>query len=418
MSKMSNPVCSSGPAARRPNRLSLNPIAGLLVLALLLAWSPARAHDPDDEYLQAYSMIQEADALNTSGKTAPAKTKYLQAQTALKNFQREHPDWNPKLVVFRLNYIVQRVTALLEKAAADAAASPATNAPETQPGAKAATADSTAPIKLLEAGAEPRKQLRLHPKAGDKQTLSLTIKMAEEIKTSEGGSGNGKLPVITMTMNATVKDVSDNGDISYEVVIGDTTVAEEPGAAPTATSAAIKAALAGSKGMSSSGTMSSRGFNQGGEFRAPAGGKPMAQQLAGQMQQIFTQLMVPLPDEAIGSGAKWEVKTPIKTQGMTIDQTATYELASLEGERLTVKGTTAQSGANQKIQVPDMPALQVDLTKMTGKGTSERTFDLAHLLPTAGTGKAHSEVSLAFSAGGQKQAQTKKTDVDLWFETK
>jgi hypothetical protein len=417
MSKFSNPVCSRGPAARKQGRLSLNPIAGLLVLALLMAWSLAQAREPDDEYLQAYNMIQEADALNTSGKTAPAKTKYLEAQTALKRFQKDHPDWNPKLVVFRLNYIVQRVTALLETPPASTGTGAATNAPETQPAAKAATANSTAQVKLFEAGAEPRKVLRLHPKSGDKQTLTLTVKMAEETTTT-GGGGGGKLPVITMTMDATVKAVSDNGDISYEVVMGDTTVADEPGAAPTATAEAIKSALAGSKGMSFSGTRSSRGFSNGVELKAPAGGKPLARQITDQMQELVTQLVVPLPEEAVGSGAKWEVKMPIKTQGMTIDQTATYELASLAGERLTVKGSTAQSAANQEIQVPDMPGLQVDLTRMTGKGTGERTFDLTHLLPTAGTGKTHSEISLAISAGGQKQAQTKKTDVDLRFESK
>src|ERR1035437_4195643 len=105
-----------------------------------------------------------------------------------------------------------------------------------------------------------------------------------------------------------------------------------------------------------------------------------------QMKSFVTQLVAPLPEEAVGPGAKWEVKMPIKTQGMTIDQTVTYEVASLEGERLTTKSTVVQHAANQKIQNPAMAGLKMDLTKMIGNGTGESTSDLAPTLPEAGTG--------------------------------
>jgi hypothetical protein len=109
---------------------------------------------------------------------------------------------------------------------------------------------------------------------------------------------------------------------------------------------------------------------------------------------------------------------PLKSQGMTLDQTATYEVASLEAERLTTKSTVVQHAANQKIQNPAMPGLKMDLIKMVGNGSGERTFDLAHLLPTAGTGKLHSETSMAMNMGGQKQAMTMKMDMNLRFEAK
>ena len=67
------------------------------------------------------------------------------------------------------------------------------------------------------------------------------------------------------------------------------------------------------------------------------------------MKGSFAHLAVPLPEEAVGPGAKWEVRMPIKTQGMTIDQTATYEVVSLEGERLATKSAVVQHAANQKV---------------------------------------------------------------------
>jgi len=136
------------------------------------------------------------------------------------------------------------------------------------------------------------------------------------------------------------------------------------------------------------------------------------------MKEFLTQLVAPLPEEAVGPGAKWEVKMPIKTQGMTIGQTTTCELVSLEGERLTTKSTVTQHAANQKVENPAMPGMKMDLSKMVGNGTGQHTSDLAHLLPAAGTGNVHSETSMSMSMGGQKQAISMKMDVNLRFEAK
>ena len=404
MSKIANHACGASPAARKRIRRSMKSIAGLLVLALLMPLSPARADDPDEEYLQIFRLIQEADELDASAKTAPARAKYQEAHTALRSFQKSHRDWNVKMVSTRLNYLAQKMAALAEKPPPDAAA--------------AATA--TASVKLLEAGTEPRKVLRLHPTPGDKQSLSLTVKMAGETKVTgaETSAGRTGLPEVKMTLDSNVKEVSDAGNITYELVVGDLGLSKESGAAP-AVAAAMEAAFAGVKGLSGTCTVSSRGFSNGVELKAPAGSNPVTRQLTDQMKELFIQLVVLMPEEAVGPGAKWEVKMPVKTQGMTIDQTATYELVSLEGERLTTKSTIVQSAANQKIQTPGMPAgVKVDLTKMTGKGTGERTFDLTHVLPTAGTGNSHTETSLAIDLGAKKEVQTVKMDVDLRFEAK
>jgi hypothetical protein len=367
---------------------------------LLLGVWPARADGPDDEYLQIYSLIQQADELNTGGKAAPAKAKYQEAKVALTSFQTNYPYWNVKLVSYRLNYVAQKIAALAEK-------------PPTVAGGET----STTQIKLLEPGAEPRKVLRLHPKPGDKQTLDLTLKMAMESKVGEMETPATKLPGIKMTLEATVKSVADNGDITYEMVMGDLGVSEEPGVAPMVAEA-MKSAFTGVKGMSGSGTTSSRGFSKGFEFKAPSDSNPQARQVIDQMKDSFTELAALLPEEAVGTGAKWEVKMPLKTQGMTIDQTATYEVVSLEGENFKTKSTIVQQAANQKIQNPAMPGIKVDLTKMTGTGNSERTFDLGKLLPTAGTGRVHTDTAMAMNMGGQKQAMTMKMDMDVRFETK
>jgi hypothetical protein len=400
MTETSGHICCTGAASKRRVHINLQRFSGLLVLALLLGVWPAWADGPDDEYLQIYGIIQKADELSADGKAAPAKAKYMEANAALTSFKTNYPYWNAKLVSYRLNYLAQKL------------APPAAKPPTVTEGET-----STTQIRLLEPGAEPRTVLRLHPKPGDKQTLDLTLKMAMETKVGEMETPAMKLPVIKMSLEATVKSVADNGDITYEMVMGDLGVVEEPGAAPMVAEA-IKTAFSGVKGMSGSGTISSRGFSKGFEFKEPSDSNPQARQIVDQMKGAFNELSVVLPEEAVGIGAKWEVKLPLKTQGMSIDQTASYEVVSLEGENFKTKSTIVQQAANQKIQNPAMPGIKLDLTKMTGKGTSERTFDLAKLLPTAGTGKVHTDTAMAMNMGGQKQAMTMKMDMDVQFEAK
>jgi hypothetical protein len=396
MSNVSNEVCLPRASRRKQVRMSIKPLAGLLILALLMPLAPARADDVEDEYLQIRYVIQQGDDLNASGKAEPAKAKYQEALRALVAFQKANPDWNKKIVTSRIKSLSEKVTAVVEKPAGGGAT---TNAAA----ATAAVPTSARQVKLLEAGAEPRTALRLHPAPDDKQTLTMTLKMAQ---------GNMKL-----TLDSTVKQVADNGSITYLLVVSDLDMSEKPGMAPGAAET-VKGMLSAVKGMSGTGTVSSQGVSMGFKMQAASGTNPMLNLLADQMQGLLSELVLPLPEEAVGVGAKWQVKAPIKSQGITIDQTVTYELASLEGERLTLKDTTIQNAANQKIQNPVMPAIKIDLTKLTGKGTAENTVDLTHLLPISGSGKMHKETIGTMNMAGQKQSMNSKEDVDFQLEAK
>src|SRR4051812_38254573 len=99
-----------------------------LVLALLLAPLCARADALDDQYVRIYNLIQEADLLNSNGQLNQALSKYLEAQNALQKFHRINPDWNTKVVAFRLNYLNSKVaTTSAQPISADKSPKTATN---------------------------------------------------------------------------------------------------------------------------------------------------------------------------------------------------------------------------------------------------------------------------------------------------
>ncbi|MDB6026389.1 MAG: hypothetical protein JWM68_2612, partial [Verrucomicrobiales bacterium] len=81
----------------------------LLLLSLLCV---AHAEGPDDEYIQIYSLIQQADTASQSGDSRSAAEKYLEAQTSLQKLQRIYPQWNERVVKYRLGYIADKLVPL------------------------------------------------------------------------------------------------------------------------------------------------------------------------------------------------------------------------------------------------------------------------------------------------------------------
>ena len=115
--RSSPPIRASRAGTARPRWPSPGRTLALLGLLLLGGTgSPARAQSPDDRFVQAYSLLEEADKLNASRQTAAAVTKYLEAQVVLNNLQQTYPDWNPRLIGFRLQYISGKLEPLTRKA--------------------------------------------------------------------------------------------------------------------------------------------------------------------------------------------------------------------------------------------------------------------------------------------------------------
>lgn len=73
------------------------------------------AQSADDRYVQVYSLIEDADKLSDAGQTRQAMTKYLEAQVAIKDLQQSFPEWNKKVVAYRLSYISSRLEPLAGK---------------------------------------------------------------------------------------------------------------------------------------------------------------------------------------------------------------------------------------------------------------------------------------------------------------
>jgi hypothetical protein len=369
-------------------------LSRILAVALLVGATSGRAQTqtPDDQYLHVLALVDRADTLNEKKQGDLGKAKYTEAARILQQFRLRYPTWQPKMVAFRLNYLTDKIAVLTQ-----------TNAPAiSNAGAGTGAAVSGgAQVKLLEAGAEPRQVLRLQPKAGDKQSVSTTLKMEIEMMGSPM-----KLPSMKSPMDVTITTVAPNGDITYEIVTGEITATDE-GDAASPVGAAFKDALGGTAGMKSTATMSNRGLGKS-EFKAPADANPQTRQVVEQLADALEMAVVPLPEEAVGPGAKWESKQSMKNQGISLTQTTTYELVSVEGSVLKIKSKQVQTAPNQKIENPQAPGMKLDLSKFSGKGSADISLDLGKIIPTSAKTDMQSEVEMSMNLGGQKQAMAMK----------
>jgi hypothetical protein len=214
-----------------------------------------------------------------------------------------------------------------------------------------------------------------------------------------------------MTMDFTATAVAPNGDISYEFVMSEVSV-DDDGGTP-GVKQQLESMLGTAKGMNGKGVVSSRGFNRGAEVSLPPNANPQLQQTMGQMKDAFSQIAVPVPEEPVGVGGKWEVRLTMKQQGMVMKQIGTYEITAINGEQISARTTVKQSADPQPMVNPQMPSVKMELMRMGGGGDGEVTFNLGKGMPEKAAAKVGTEMQVGVEAGGQKQEMTMKMDLDL-----
>ena len=74
----------------------------VMILSLLALLPKVWAEGPDDQYVTIYNLIQLGDMYNEKGQVASARANYEDALSVLKKFQAANPDWNVKVVKYRL----------------------------------------------------------------------------------------------------------------------------------------------------------------------------------------------------------------------------------------------------------------------------------------------------------------------------
>lgn len=387
-------------------------IAALLTMAATT--TPVADEKTDEQYIQIMSLVDRADALRTAGYKDAAKAKYKQAQAELFLFKRSNPLYAPKAVNYRLQELTERIEARPPIPSS-------TPSPKPKVKLEASTSSSKSTVKLLDPGAEPRKPLHLHPQAGEKQAVLLTLKLNMDIPGMTGDKAP-KIPEMTFPADVSIEKVAPNGDINFDLVLGEGAVATNAGLPPQAAMAA-KMGFASIKGLSVSMLMTSHGSGRVVDIKAPPGAAPQIEEAITKAKETISTVhtaspIMALPEEAVGQGAKWQVKTNVKTNGMDVDQTSTFQLTSVDGDHISVSKTIdfAMKGTPQPPKSAPTP-MPIGSMDMSGNLTSTSAMDLSKLLPLQANWDGQFAINMSMKTPKGNQPMAMKANLTLTMES-
>jgi hypothetical protein len=271
-------------------------------------------------------------------------------------------------------------------------------------------------VKLVSPGKGPTKPLRFAPSKGATQSVVMTMRMQMAIKMGTMDMPATKLPAMKMYADLTITDVQPNGDIRYDYKLAKVEVDNDPTANPAVVNA-MRDALKGAEGITGKARVTSRGFTRDMELSIPDSANPQLKQMLDSMKDSMRQLTAPLPDEAIGVGAKWQTKYRIKQNGMEVQQTADNELVALKGNVASVKTILTQTADRQAMNPPGLPAgATVELIELKSTGSGDSQVDLGKLMPQSAQMQLKSNTKSHIKMSGQEQDMT--TDLDLSVDVK
>ncbi|MFO0679346.1 MAG: DUF6263 family protein [Polyangiaceae bacterium] len=249
--------------------------------------------------------------------------------------------------------------------------------------------------RLMDAGAEPRKALRHRYTKGREESLDVTIAIRTSTQTdalddagTDGGSPEPKvraLPVVVARTFVEVTDVLPSGDAAFAMEIDAFDVRSDKDVAPELVDA-VRAGLAGAKGVRATGVATPRGERKDVTLVVPPLTSREAQQVLENFRQQIEQLGVVLPEEPVGKGATWEVTNDVATRSIVLTQATTFTLASADDKAVRIVGTLRQSAPAQDVTSPVTGgSSNAKLESLTGSGKVESTTSPGSLAPLVST---------------------------------
>ena len=130
------------------------------------------------------------------------------------------------------------------------------------------------------------------------------------------------------------------------------------------------------------------------------------------MSNSLESMAMPLPDEAVGVGAKWEVRQAVKAGGAQTFQRIECELVSVDANGATFRTKAEQTIPAQSIANPALPGALVTVEKGSGSSSGTISRQFVSLVPTSET-TGSTSMAMSMDLGGQTQKMTVETKIKI-----
>lgn len=251
-------------------------------------------------------------------------------------------------------------------------------------------------VNVIDAGAEPRHELKFAPKTGTTEKMSLSMDMTMSMKVMGMPMPAMPVPTLVLDHDVVVLEPTPSGNLRYRVEVVDVRVEGEGMVADQ-----MKSQLDSSiRGLSTEVELTPSGRPVEVEYKLPAGANQADDQKAMEnLQRQSSELCAPLPEQPIGVGGSWEVISKTENSGLEVFSRALYTVTSITGssidlalqlEQRLVDGKITQglpSGADAEVQSftsMGEGAMSLSVDKLVGVSSMKMVTDMSMAVTVAG----------------------------------
>ncbi len=233
-------------------------------------------------------------------------------------------------------------------------------------------------LEMLDRGAEPRQELRLHPPLGSTHGVEMVLDMRLDMNV--GGMGNAvDTPPVAFGMRSTVDELLTDGSFRTTTAwLGARTL--EGGDAPPEVTAAMMQSFTMLEGLTLTQVMDPTGHTR--DFAIVGSPAPEVATALSGVQQNMQQSQVLLPAEAVGVGARWKMTISMVSSGIPIVATSVYTLQGFDGEAVLLHSDITMSVDTKSMMANLPPGAQVSMDRFEATGGGDMRWDLRELFPT------------------------------------
>jgi hypothetical protein len=253
--------------------------------------------------------------------------------------------------------------------------------------------------QLLEPGAEPREQLRYKRADGLTENLIVELSLATLLETT-GASALVEAPVLALGLTmgevrcTTAPEPLCNYPFRFRVI-----GVKMPEGASEDAAAELGRAVAPLGAVTGTFEVDSRGVTRRADVDVPPGVPPRLLTLLGNIRTSL--ISVPMPEEAVGVGARWQVQRLHNVGKIKTTQTLVYSLLERKDRVLRLGVTLRQSADPQEVAYDEATSLKVESYEFSGTGSMVMNLDA--LTPLSEI-RGNSELRGTVSHGTQSEA--------------
>lgn len=268
-------------------------------------------------------------------------------------------------------------------------------------------------VQLLDAGKEPRRELRFVLRPGQTFRTRMTMTMGMNMAIDGRAMPSMPLPPMEVLIAGRIDEVEDGVarySFTYERIGAVRTEGIDP-----AVASQYDTALQKMHGLQGTGSIDAQGNVGESTVDTSKVTDPTLKSTLDSMTAQISNMTVPFPTEAVGVGARWKADRRTLLNGITTDASHTYTLRSRDGDRYVLDVEQSVTAAPGPVEIPGLGAGRAEIVDYLVENRGEIAGDLTRVLPVSSDISGGGDIEMKVSDGGQTANLFQKLTLQVTF---